>query len=216
MRLHDYAASGNCLKVRLLLGLLGRAYERVPVDIFGGDTLTDGFARLNPVRETPVLELDDGTAIAQSGAILWLLAEGTPYLPATPLDRARAVQWLAFEQERVMGTLGGARFRLLTGRLAADDPAVVARLAAGRAALGVLDDHLGRGGPFVLGAAPSIADLALHPYLSRAGEAGVELAAWPAVVAWLARLHALPGFVDDLEPYPANARPGRGRSIYDA
>ena len=60
MRLYDYAASGNCFKVRLLLGLLGRDYERVPVDIFAGDTLTDAFGAINPLRETPVLELDDG------------------------------------------------------------------------------------------------------------------------------------------------------------
>ena len=88
MRLHDYAASGNCYKVRLLLALLGREYERVPVDIFAGDTLTDAFGTLNPVRETPVLELESGAAIAQSSAILWYLAEDTPFLPAGRL-RAR-------------------------------------------------------------------------------------------------------------------------------
>jgi len=66
MRLHDYAASGNCYKARLLLALLGHSYERVPVDIFAGDTLTDAYGALNPVRETPVLELDDGTVITQS------------------------------------------------------------------------------------------------------------------------------------------------------
>ena len=75
MRLYDYAASGNCYKVRLLLALLGREYERVPVDIFAGETLTDAFGALNPVRETPVLELGPGTCIAQSSAILWYLAE---------------------------------------------------------------------------------------------------------------------------------------------
>jgi glutathione S-transferase len=70
MRLHDYDASGNCYKARLLLALLGRDYERVPVDIFAGDTLTPDFGRLNPLRETPVLELDDGSVVAQSNAIL--------------------------------------------------------------------------------------------------------------------------------------------------
>src|SRR5438128_752968 len=80
MRLYDYPASANCYKPRLLLALLGRDYERVTVDIFAGDTLTDAFAALNPARETPVLELDDGTIVTQSSAILWLLAEGTPYL----------------------------------------------------------------------------------------------------------------------------------------
>src|SRR4051794_8336961 len=98
MRLHDYAPSANCLKVRILLGLLHRPYERVPTDIFGGDTLTDAFGALNPLRETPVLELDDDTTVAQSNAILWHLAEGTPYLPAGAAARARVLQWLFVEQ----------------------------------------------------------------------------------------------------------------------
>src|SRR5882672_6074833 len=80
MRLHDYAASGNCYKARLLLALLDVPYEHVAVDIFAGDTLTPEFEQLNPVRETPVLELDTGETIAQSNAILWYLAEGTRYL----------------------------------------------------------------------------------------------------------------------------------------
>src|SRR5437762_1460450 len=116
MRLYDYTASGNCYKARLLLALLGREYERVPIDIFGGDTLTPEYAAVNPVRETPVLETDDGELVTQSNAILWYLGEGTPFLPDDALDRARVVQWLSFEQERVMGGLGGVRFRLLTGR----------------------------------------------------------------------------------------------------
>jgi glutathione S-transferase len=214
MRLHDYAASGNCLKVRLLLGLRDLPYERVPVDIFDGDTLTDEFHGLNPLRETPVLELDSGAAISQSAAILWFLGEGSPYVPDEPVDRARVVQWLSFEQERVMSGLGGARFRLLTGRAAADDPAIVARLSTGRAALEVLDAQLA-GTPFAVGSAPSIADLALYPYVSVAGDAGVDLAATPNVGRWLERLRNLPGFRDDLVPYPENARPGKGRSIYD-
>ena len=92
MRLYDYAASANCYKARLLLAPLGRDYERVPVDIFAGDTLTDAYGALNPARETPVLELDDGTVVTQSSAILWLLAEGTPYLPGDPVRRAQVVQ----------------------------------------------------------------------------------------------------------------------------
>jgi glutathione S-transferase len=64
MKLYDYGASGNCFKVRLLLALLGAPYERVPIDIFAGDTLTDEYATINPVRETPVLQLDTGEAPA--------------------------------------------------------------------------------------------------------------------------------------------------------
>ena len=117
MRLHDYAASGNCYKARLLLALLDVPYERVAVDIFAGDTLTPEFGRLNPIRETPVLELDSRETITQSNAILWYLVEGTDFLPEDRLDRAQeVVQWLSFEQERVMPGLGGTRFRRATGR----------------------------------------------------------------------------------------------------
>jgi glutathione S-transferase len=210
MRLYDYAASGNCFKVRLLLGLLGREYERVPVDIFAGDTLTDAYAAINPLRETPVLELDSGERIAQSSAILWYLASGTPFLPESALERAWVVSWLSFEQERIMGGIGNPRFRLLTGR---DRSSVEARLATGRGALSVLDAHL-VGRSFVVGASPSIADLGLFPYISVAGDAGLDLSEWSQVSAWLDRIRTLDGFVDDFVTYPPNARPGAGESIY--
>src|SRR5918998_2151189 len=129
MRLYDYPASGNCFKVRLLLALLGREYERVPVDIFAGDTLTDAYAAINPLRETPVLELDGGERLAHSAAILWLLAEGTAFLPEDRFERAQVAQWLSFEQERIMGGIANPRFRLRTGR---EGPGLEARLATGR------------------------------------------------------------------------------------
>jgi glutathione S-transferase len=211
VRLYDYAASGNCYKARLLLALIERPYERVPVDIFAGDTLTDAFAALNPARETPVLELDDGSVVTQSNAILLFLAEGTPFLPATTLGRAQVAQWLFFEQERVMSGIGGARFRILTGR----DPSIVdAKLALGRTALEILDARL-RGRSFLVGDDCSIADLSCFGYAHVAEDAGYDFDAYPHVWAWLDRVRALPGFVHDLVPYPENARPGLGRSIYD-
>jgi glutathione S-transferase len=211
MRLYDYAASANCYKARLLLALLGRDYERVPVDIFAGDTLTDAYAALNPARETPVLELDDGTVVTQSSAIVWLLAEGTPYLPGDPVQRAQVVQWLCFEQERVMGGIGAARFRIVTGRA----PERVARLLAlGRGALEILDAHLATR-DWLVGDACSVADLANFAYAHTAEDAGLPLAEHPAVCAWLDRIRALPGFMNDLAPYPDNARAGASRSIYD-
>ena len=208
MRLYDYAASGNCFKVRLLLGLLGRPYERVPIDIFGGDTLTDAYRAINPLRETPVLELDSGERIAQSSAILWYLAEGTPFLPSDALGRAAVVQWLSFEQERVMGGLGNPRFRLLTGRPVVD---LESRLATGHGALAVLDAHLAARS-WLVGDRVTIADLGLFPYVSVAEDAGVQIPGH--VSAWLDRVRALDGFADDFVTYPANARPGAGSSIY--
>jgi glutathione S-transferase len=208
MRLHDYPASANCYKVRLLLALLGRPYERVPVDIFDGDTLTDAYPALNPLRETPVLELDDGTAVAQSNAILWLLAEDTAYLPAGPVERALVLQWLFYEQEHVMGGAGGVRFRAVTGR-----PVPDSARRRGEQGLELLGRHL-HGRDWVVGDGPTIADLSLYAYAHVAGQAGYELVRYPALQAWFGRIEGLPGFVDDLQPYPGNARAGAGRSIY--
>ena len=211
MRLYDYAASGNCFKVRLLLGLLGRAYERVPVDIFAGDTLTDAYAAINPLRETPVLELDSGARLAQSSAILWYLAEGTPFLPADALSRAQVVSWLSFEQERIMGGLGNPRFRLLTGR---DTSSVEARLATGRGALSVLDAHLA-GRSFVVGDAVSIADLGLFPTsASPATRASICPTGRRSPPGWIASARSRASSTTS-SPIRANARPGAGRSIYD-
>jgi glutathione S-transferase len=210
MRLHDYAASGNCYKVRLLLALLGCEYERVPVDIFAGDTLTDEYAALNPARETPVLELDDGEALTESAAILWYLAEDTPFLPANRLERARVLRWLCFESELTSG-VAGARFRIMTGRTNDRTPLLVEK---GRAALAALDERL-RDRDWVATDAPTIADIALFGYTHVADDGGFDLAAHPAIGAWLDRVRALPGYVNDLVPYPPNARPGASRSIYD-
>jgi glutathione S-transferase len=116
MRLYGYRPSGNCYTVRLLLALLGKVYERVPIDIFGGDTLTDEFVRLNLVRETPVLGFDSGDVIVQSNAILWYLGQETKFGPTTALERAQVVRWLIFDQEGVGRGVGAARFFMLTGR----------------------------------------------------------------------------------------------------
>jgi glutathione S-transferase len=211
VRLYDYAPSANCYKPRLLLALLERDYERVPIDIFAGDTLTDAYVAVNPARETPALELDDGTVLTQSNAILWFLAEGTTFLPQDSLERGQVVQWLFFEQERVMVGIGGARFRILTGRT---PELIPARLELGESALTMLEAHL-EGRSYLVGNSCSIADLSNFAYAHVAQDAGFRLTDYPAVSGWLERVRALPRFIDDLAPYPDNARAGASRSIYD-
>ena len=208
MKLYDYPASGNCYKVRLLLALLGTPYERVLVDIFAGETLGDGYRRLNPVRETPVLELASGEIVTQSNAILWLLSRGTRFAAQSDVEEAKVLQWLFFEQERLMPGVAGTRFRRLTGR-----PVPPGREELGREALELLDRRLCERA-FVVGDRCSIADLSLYAYAHVAHEAEFDLAAVPSVVAWLARIEAEPGFVNDLVPYPPNAHAGAGSSIY--
>jgi glutathione S-transferase len=210
MRLYDYAASGNCLKVRLLLALLGREYERVPVDIFAGETLTAEFAALNPARTTPVLELEDGATLPESAAILWYLGEDSAYVPADRLERARVLQWLCFERA-LTPAVAGARFQIMTGRTDDETPLL---LEKGRTALATLERRLD-GRDWVAVDVPTIADIALFGYTHVADDAGLDLAGHPAICAWLDRVRALPGYANDLVPYPPNARPGASRSIYD-
>ena len=214
MRLYDYVASANCFKVRLLLAQLGREYQRVPIDIFGGDTLACEYADINPARATPVLETDDERYLQESNAILWFLADGTDYLSEDPFARANVLKWLILEQTDVMPGIGGLRFRLLTGRWTPDTPAAVQRRDLGLDALQMLDDHL-QDNEFFVGDRYSIADVSLYAYTHTAPEAGFELGDYPNVTAWLGRVEQQPGFMNDLEPYPPNARPGAGRSTYD-
>ncbi|HEY1595152.1 MAG TPA: glutathione S-transferase family protein [Thermoleophilaceae bacterium] len=213
MRLFDYPASCNCYKVRLLLANLGREYERVPVDIFSGETLTVDYAAINPARTTPVLETDDGRHLQESNAILVYLAGGTRLLPGDPFDLAQAMRWLIYEQTDVVPMIGGLRFRLLAGRWTEADPEVARRRAGAHEVLALLDDHL-FGRDFFVGARYSIADVAIYGYSHRASEAGIDLEPYANVRAWFARAESQPGYMEDVEPYGANAAPGAGASIY--
>jgi len=114
MILYDYPASSNCMKVRILLQHLGIPYERVTVDLFRGETRNDAHFARNPDGRVPTLELEDGTTISESGAILLFLAERTIYLPEDPVARARVHQWMFFEQNRIeaeLATRGSSRAR---------------------------------------------------------------------------------------------------------
>jgi glutathione S-transferase len=211
MRLYDYASSGNCYKVRLLLAQLGLPYERVPVDIFAGDTLTDEFARMNPARTTPVLVRDGARPLTESNAILLHLAEGTDLLPEDPAARAQAYRWLFFEQGDLRPALAGLRFMLLTGRLAPDHPGAARRRADGERALALLDGELSERA-FLVDSGYSVADISAYSYVHVAADAGYELP--EGVRGWIDRVEARPGHMNDLEPYPENARLGNSRSIY--
>jgi len=214
VRLYDYAPSCNCYKVRLLLAHLQLTYERVPVDIFDGGTLTDEYARLNPSRTTPVLETDDGRFLPESNAILFYLAQGTPFLPEDPLERAEVVRWLVYEQTDVIPTVGGLRFRLLVGRLEPSDPTAIRRKEGGEDVLRLLDDHLAEL-EFFVGGRYTIADIAIYGYTHLAHEAGIDMEPYSNLRAWFERVEQQPGYVEDVEPYGANAAPGAGRSLYD-
>jgi glutathione S-transferase len=213
LRLYDYSASCNCYKVRLLLAQLGLPYERVPVDIFNGDTLTDEYGQINPARTTPVLETPNGF-LPESNAILVYLAAGTPLLPDDPFEMAQVVRWLIYEQTDVIPTMGGLRFRLLVGRLTPDDPDALSRREGAHDVLRLLDEHLATR-EFFVGGRYTIADIAVYGYSHLAHEAGIDMQPYANVRAWFERVERQPGYIEDVEPYGANAAPGAGRSLYD-
>ena len=178
-------------------------------DIFAGATLEPSYLARNPVGRTPMLETESGECIAESNAILLYLAEGTPFLPDDPIERARVHGWMFFEQNLLEPNIGSARFWKLTGRDAARREAFADRLAAGVRALETLDHHLD-GKAFLVGERYSAADISVFAYSHIADGAGVDLARFPSLAAWFSRVRAQPGFMDDIEPYPASAQAGAG------
>jgi len=194
LRLYDYLPSGNGYKVRLLLHQLGIPFERVEVDIVRGETRTPEFLARNPNGRIPVLELDDGSHLAESNAILCYLADGTPFLPADRLERARVLQWMCFEQYSHEPNIATVRFWYHTELTDERRALLPAKRVQGEAALAVMDGHL-RTRRFFVGEAYSVADIALYAYTHVADEGGFDLGPYPAVRAWLERVRQQPGHV---------------------
>ncbi len=204
MKLYELASSGNCMKCRILLRQLELPYESVPVDLFLGETRTDEHFARNPDGRIPVLETDGGDFIPESAAILLFLAEGTPLLPAGGVERARVHQWMFFEQNRIEADLATARFLKLAGRDATMPEVFANRLERGRDALVALDRGLADGRRFVAGGGYTVADIALYGYVHCGADAGAAPREHPGSPAWLDRVEATPGFLNDLEPFPAH------------
>jgi glutathione S-transferase len=192
---HGFSSSGNCHKLRLLLEQLGRAYRWVEVDISAGDTRTPAYLALNPNGKVPMLELDDGRILVESNAILYWLAEGSPYLPADAWQRAQALSWMFFEQYSHEPYIAVARF--IRGWTPADSPrrAELPRcLERGHQALAVMEHHL-LSHPWFTGPEYGIADIALFGYTDVAADGGFDLSPYPSIRDWLARVRTTPGFV---------------------
>ena len=201
VRLYDYLPSQNGYKIRLLLALLGLAYEQRLVEIFRGESRTAGFLKMNPGGGVPVLETETGRFLAESNAILFYLAQGTAFLPSDPLDVARVVQWFCFEQNQLESSVGSLRYWTLTGKLEKRNPDTVAMLRGkGEQALVTLERGL-TGRDFLVGNAYSVADIALFAYSHLAGEGGFDLSALSAVQAWIARIKGHPDHLGEVYPY---------------
>lgn len=195
MKLYGDAQSGNCYKLQLVCALLGLPYTWVPVDILAGATRQPEFLRMNPNGKIPLLELDDGRCLWESNAILNYLARDSRLLPTEPYALAQVQQWQFFEQYSHEPYIAVARFiAKYLGLPEARRAEYASKQAGGHRALAVMETQLARS-PYLVGESLSTADLALYAYTHVAHEGGFDLAAYPAVRAWLARIAAEPGFV---------------------
>jgi glutathione S-transferase len=163
--------------------------------------MEDDHRARNPAGRTPVLELESGDFLAESGAILLYLAEGTTYLPDDPVERARVWQWLFFEQNQIEPAIATARFWKWRGRDVERPDAYASKIAAGEDALDSLERHLAEH-DFVVMERYTVADIALYAYTHVAHETGIDMSSRPAVLAWIERVESQPGFVNDLAPFP--------------
>ena len=195
--LHEYSQSGHCYKIRLTAALLGVELERREYDILKGETRTPGFlAEVNPNGRIPVLQVGD-RFIPESNAACFFLADGSRLVPDDRFDRADMLRWMFFEQYNHEPNVATLRFWLAfvgAARLSELQRTLLpGKREAGEAALRLMDEHLA-GRTFFVGDHPSLADIALYAYTHVAGEGGFDLAAYPAVTAWLKRVAAEPGY----------------------
>ena len=192
--LYDSAVSGNCYKVRLLLSMQGIDFERREVDVVDRSGRLELLGALNPALRVPTLVLEDGEPLAESGAILCYLAEGTELLPEDRLERARVLQWLFFEQYSHEPYIAVVRFWVLFSDSPPQQSEIEARRRAGHAALEAMERHLADR-TYLVGERFTIADIALYAYTHVAHEAGFEMTRYGAIDAWLRRVAAQPGHI---------------------
>ena len=196
--LHEYAASGNCYKIRLTGAHLGVPLDRREYDIVKGETRTPEFlAGVNANGRIPVLQ-DGDHFLPESNAACFYLADGSALVPEDRFDRADMLRWMFWEQYNHEPNIATLRFWFgwlgEAGLSEAQRAQIPAKRAGGEAALALMDRHLADR-PFLVGKRLSLADIVLYPYTHVADGGGFDLAAYPAVRAWLARVASAPGHI---------------------
>lgn len=196
--LHEDPRSGNCYKIALTAALLGLPLHRQAYDIMKGETRTPDFlAKVNANGRIPVLQIGD-RFLPESNAACWYLAEGSRLIPVDRFDRADMLRWMFFEQYNHEPNVATLRFWLqFVGERnlsEAQRGQLMAKRAGGEAALELMDRHLAQQ-PWLVGQAASLADIALFAYTHVCEGGGFRLHDYPAILGWIKRIEALPGFV---------------------
>jgi glutathione S-transferase len=197
LTLYSMPSSGNSYKARLMLALLGLPYRHVGMEYLTPELDAAHAEGTLPFAKLPVLELEDGTRLPESNAILCYLADGTDWMPADRLARAEVLAWMFWEQNQHEGVIA-VRAALLTypHRAHLATPERLAELLArGQALLAMMEARLA-GNDWLVGEGPTVADLCLYAYTHTAEEkSGFDLVPFPGVRAWLDRVAALPRYV---------------------
>ena len=187
--------SGNCYKVRLILEQLGFAYQWEEVGATSGRTATPEFMAMNPTAQVPVLQLPNGEHLSQSNAIMHYLASDSALLPSDPLELARVLEWLYFEQYSHEPVIATVRFWIYYLNAEAEYAEQIANnRPKGYRALDIMEDHL-KNYSFLAAGRYTIADAGLYAYTHVADQGGYDLSRYRAIRAWLDRVQAQPGYV---------------------
>jgi glutathione S-transferase len=209
-KLYCFAQSGNAYRAALMLNLIGADWEPVFVDFFGkGVQRTPEYrSDVNEMGEVPVL-VHGSKKLSQSGVILTYLAERSgKFLPRNEDERLEALRWIIFDNQKVNGFLGP--FRFLRNFAKPPGQQAVLDFLKGRidGNLAIVDKRLSSR-PYILGDAPTIADVSLVAYLYYpAEEFGFDIAAQHKNIAgWLGRIKALPGWVHPYDLMPGHPLP---------
>lgn len=192
--LHRFRLSGHSHRVELFLSLLGVSFEMIEVDLRKGEHKNPAFLMKNPSGQVPVL-VDKDVVLADSNAILVYLAltydPTRNWYPADAKEAAAVQRWLSIASGPLLLGPGNAR---LVGIFNAKHDLSHAHLVA-KQLFEMMDRHLLKNGPFLVGDRPTIADVALYTYTAHAPEGHIELEPYPAIRAWLCTIEDLPGFV---------------------
>ncbi len=192
IELYEFALSGNCHKVRLMLGLLGLSYHSTAVNSSLREHKSPEFLSMNPFGQVPVIK-DGDAVIRDSQAILVYLAQqygGEQWWPTDATTSGHIVAWLATAANEMARGPNALRLHHKFGRDIDLDNAQQNT----RTLLSIINERLACH-EWIATAAPSIADVALYPYIALAPEGKVDLSPYPSVLTWMRRIQALPGYL---------------------
>lgn len=204
--LHGFAFSGPTYKVALMLSLMGEPFDYVHVNMMAGEHKQPPHLSRQRYGQVPLLlDRNNGRHLCQSAAILEYLSDALGQFGGATLDeRLQAREWLYWDFDRLAAPLYRARVIKIGIRQAA--PEVLEDCVGGaKAGLAVVEAHLA-GRTWMVGEDTTIADIDIYGVVTFAGQAGIDLADYPQVKAWGARIEALPGFKAPKDMLPMESR----------